>query len=245
LTNEIFTNEIPLGDVNYADFIELVAQRNARPERPDNEDAPQLSDEIWGLAEKCWVADPKHRPSAGAICHILYRLVDTANLARQIPVSPPARSTSLSQSMSRPHIPDHACLRRPCTPPPKLTMRGHTAEVHCATFSPDGKYIVSGSEDRTIMVWDAQTGSLASGPFKVHTAAICSVAFSPNSGRIASGSNDNSIVVLRAVNGKVVVGPLKLQSAPIQCVAFSACGRQMLRVQRTGQFEYGMHLLET
>lgn len=36
--------------------------------------------------------------------------------------------------------------------------RGHTAWVNCVRFSQDGKRIVSGSEDATIKVWDADTG---------------------------------------------------------------------------------------
>jgi len=56
---EVFTNEIPLGHINYCDFIELVRQ-DVRPQRPDDEDAPALSDAVWDIAEKCWVEDPHH-----------------------------------------------------------------------------------------------------------------------------------------------------------------------------------------
>jgi WD40 repeat protein len=33
-------------------------------------------------------------------------------------------------------------------------FRGHTKKVNSVTFSPNGKYIVSGSDDKTIRVWD-------------------------------------------------------------------------------------------
>ena len=39
-----------------------------------------------------------------------------------------------------------------------LTLKGHSSLVFSVSFSPDGKRIVSGSNDRTLKVWDAQTG---------------------------------------------------------------------------------------
>ena len=37
-------------------------------------------------------------------------------------------------------------------------MEGHTNVVSSVGFSPDGKFIVSGSEDNTVRVWDANNG---------------------------------------------------------------------------------------
>ena len=35
-----------------------------------------------------------------------------------------------------------------------LTLKGHSDRVYSVNFSPDGKRIVSGSEDNTLKVWD-------------------------------------------------------------------------------------------
>src|SRR5262249_1444642 len=35
-----------------------------------------------------------------------------------------------------------------------MTLRGHTSGVTAVAYSPDGSHIVSGSEDRTLRVWD-------------------------------------------------------------------------------------------
>jgi len=37
---------------------------------------------------------------------------------------------------------------------------GHLAAVVCLGFSPDGREIVSGSEDRTLLVWDVESGRI-------------------------------------------------------------------------------------
>ena len=40
----------------------------------------------------------------------------------------------------------------------KCTLTGHSGEVNSVAYSPDGKHIVSGSDDNTVRVWDSQTG---------------------------------------------------------------------------------------
>jgi len=71
------------------------------------------------------------------------------------------------------------------------TLQGHTSSISSVTFSPDGKRIVTGSEDNTAKVWDALTGKETL-TLKGHTKAIHSVAFSPDGKRILTGSKDNT-----------------------------------------------------
>ena len=40
-----------------------------------------------------------------------------------------------------------------------FTLYGHTDQVNCASFSPDGSRIVTGSGDGTAKVWDARMGT--------------------------------------------------------------------------------------
>ena len=54
-------------------------------------------------------------------------------------------------------------------------------------FSADGKRIVSGSDDKTVKVWDADTGQETL-TLKGHAGVCHSVAFSPDGKRIVSGS---------------------------------------------------------
>ena len=64
--------------------------------------------------------------------------------------------------------------------------------VNSVAFSPDGKYIVSGSDDLTLKVWDHKTKELNS-TAKGHKMSVSSVAFSPDGKYIVSGSFDQTL----------------------------------------------------
>ena len=40
-----------------------------------------------------------------------------------------------------------------------LTLTGHSDAVYSVAFSREGKYIVSGSRDKLIKIWDTATGA--------------------------------------------------------------------------------------
>ena len=52
---------------------------------------------------------------------------------------------------------------------------------------------MSGSRDKTIQLWDAQTGGQVANPLQGHTDSVLSVAFSPDGRHIVSGSEDKTI----------------------------------------------------
>jgi len=68
------------------------------------------------------------------------------------------------------------------------TLEGHTDWVNSVAFSPDGKQIVSGSNDRTVRRWDAATGQQLLPALEGHIAPVYSVAFSPNGKQIPTFS---------------------------------------------------------
>ena len=83
LSGEIHTNEIPLGHVEHSNFIELVVDRNVRPERPDNDEAPQMTDETWQLAKDCWQKDPPSGPIIDSVCDRISRFTDNFSILSQ------------------------------------------------------------------------------------------------------------------------------------------------------------------
>ena len=74
------------------------------------------------------------------------------------------------------------------------TLTGHTAGVNSVAFSSDGQRIVSGSRDKTLKIWDANTGKELQ-TLKGHTSYVYSVAFSPDGQRIVSGSFDKTLKI--------------------------------------------------
>jgi WD40 repeat protein len=67
--------------------------------------------------------------------------------------------------------------------------------VFSVTFSRDGRYLASGSWDRTIKVWDAKTGLLQD-TVPDPTGGVLSVRFHPQDDRVlAWGATDSTIKV--------------------------------------------------
>src|ERR1700694_2093853 len=81
-----------------------------------------------------------------------------------------------------------------------FTYRGHSAGVHAVAWSPDSKRIVSGSDDKTLQVWDAATGEHVL-KYSRHTNGVTSVAWSPDGRRVVSGSLDRTVQVWDAADG--------------------------------------------
>jgi WD40 repeat protein len=40
----------------------------------------------------------------------------------------------------------------------ECTLTGHSNKVTSVAYSPDGKHVVSGSDDKTVKIWDSSTG---------------------------------------------------------------------------------------
>ena len=68
------------------------------------------------------------------------------------------------------------------------TIAGHSATIRTVAISPDGKTLATGSEDKTVKLWNLDTGELID-TIAGHSDPIKSVAFSPDGKILASACN--------------------------------------------------------
>ncbi len=78
---------------------------------------------------------------------------------------------------------------------------GHTGPLRKIAYSPDGKYLLTGSTDETARLWDAATGREVR-QFIGHTNTVWGVAFSPDGKHILTGSFDKTVRLWDAATGK-------------------------------------------
>jgi WD40 repeat protein len=111
----------------------------------------------------------------------------------------------------------------------------HGGAVTRAAFSPDGRYVLTGSADRTARLWNAATGAVIT-TFAGHEGDVTSVIVSSNATRAATLTTRGTLRLWQpnAPSAKLL-SSVTLDDWMITAIAFSADGSQILARTLRGQ----------
>lgn len=124
-------------------------------------------------------------------------------------------------------------------------MRGHRSiwrwskkprGIRALTFSPDGKMFASGSEDKTVHIWNTKRRNRRA-KLKGHTGWVTALAFSKDSNTIASGDTDGTVHVWN-VRKKQELTALQEQINPILALAFAPDGNTLATAGADGEIHF-------
>jgi WD40 repeat protein len=105
------------------------------------------------------------------------------------------------------------------------TLIGHL-NVYCVAISPDGQTLASCGDDKTIKIWNLNTGELLR-TVTGHSDIVWSVTFSPDGQMIASCSEDKTVKIWKLDTGKML-HTLLGHSEAVGSITFSPDGKTLV-----------------
>ncbi|KAG6796535.1 periodic tryptophan protein 2 [Apis mellifera caucasica] len=102
-----------------------------------------------------------------------------------------------------------------------MKQQGHSNNMNCLAYSPDGQYIVTGGDDGKVKLWNTMNG-FCSITFQEHTSTITGVIFSHNRKFIVSASLDGTVRaydLARYRNFRTLTSPRPVQ---FSCIALDS-----------------------
>ena len=115
------------------------------------------------------------------------------------------------------------------------TLKGHTKFVPTTVvYSPDGRRILSGSTNGSVIVCDSKTGKILFGPFTAHSDFVRSVSFHPSGETFVTGSFDKTLTIWDANNFKPILKNIHVHSDLVLSVQYSPDGTSILSASEDG-----------
>ncbi|KIJ07545.1 hypothetical protein PAXINDRAFT_49091, partial [Paxillus involutus ATCC 200175] len=115
-------------------------------------------------------------------------------------------------------------------------LKGHTNSIRGFGFFPDGRCLATGSWDRSVIIWDVNSGEVEK-KLTGHTGRIRSVVMAPDGSVFASGSDDGTLRIWDGTSGNQIGEPIAMypgnnRKASWLAVSFSPDSRRVAATRR-------------
>jgi WD40 repeat protein len=110
----------------------------------------------------------------------------------------------------------------------ELPTLWHSGAVSDLSFSPDGRWLVTASDDHTARLWDAASGQPVSPPLH-HDGPVVLGPFTADGARVLTASFDGTTRLWNANTGEPIFSPLR-HGAPLRKAEFSRDGQWIMTV---------------
>ncbi len=130
---------------------------------------------------------------------------------QQTPLTTPKPPVKPAKNIAAPHIPPMSNMLFACI--------GHSSRVTSLAWSPNGKWLASASYDKTVHVWDANSGKQLA-TYKEHRDRVNALAWSPDSTKLVSASDDGTARIWNALAGTTLV-TYTGHNGPVNALAWS------------------------
>jgi len=179
-------------------------------------------------------ADPPH-----SLTDILYSRVshDPDWGAQAQALSASRKLPALINKWPLPDLP-HPALQRALTGHTGLNVRPLTGRVTAVAIAPDGTWLATGSDDRSVRIWDPATGRQRA--TLGHTGAVTAVAIAPDGTWLATASRDGTVRIWDPATAGIRAA-MRIDRPLVDC-AWSPSGQSLVVAGDAGLYHFTFHV---